>query len=278
MKISSARRNRAFTLIELLVVIAIIAILASILFPVFARARENARRSSCQSNLKQMGLVFMQYAQDYDERMISAAMGGTTVASMGGGTLPWQELAQPYVKNFQIYACPSNPNSKMDGVNFYGSFNLRVGYHVNRDRDAEQSGTPSRWMYSPVGQVNQVGPAMADMEDSSQAITAFDSSSANPIHALTSIEGDNNAETPGNGTATPPFEAQPLIFSGHLSFTNFLFADGHVKALKPMATISSAMGGTGSKNLWSRKQIDMTDGTFLSRLTNRLKASTNRYQ
>src|SRR5688500_3211019 len=65
---NAVRKNRAFTLIELLVVIAIIAILAAILFPVFARARENARRASCQSNLKQIGLGVMQYVQDYDER------------------------------------------------------------------------------------------------------------------------------------------------------------------------------------------------------------------
>jgi prepilin-type N-terminal cleavage/methylation domain-containing protein/prepilin-type processing-associated H-X9-DG protein len=272
--------KRAFTLIELLVVIAIIAILAAILFPVFGRARENARRSSCQSNMKQMGLVFVQYAQDYDERMVSAGMGGPTPSSTSGITA-WQVLVQPYVKNYQIYACPSNPNSKKDGVNFFGSGfdpNLRVGYHVNKDRDNEQLTVPSRWMYSPIGNLNQVGPSLADIEDASQAITAFDSSSANPSQALTSIEGDNNAETPSNGNTTPPFEAQPLIFSGHLSYANFLFADGHVKALKPLATISTAMGGTGSANLWSRKQINMTDGTFLSRITNRLRASTARYQ
>ena len=75
MNTSFSRKNRGFTLIELLVVIAIILILAAILFPVFARARENARRASCQSNLKQMGLVLGQYAKDYDERMISTGIG-----------------------------------------------------------------------------------------------------------------------------------------------------------------------------------------------------------
>src|SRR5438874_7363740 len=68
-KLIARRTQSAFTLIELLVVIAIIAILAAILFPVFGRARENARRSSCQSNLKQLGIAIMQYTQDYDERM-----------------------------------------------------------------------------------------------------------------------------------------------------------------------------------------------------------------
>src|SRR5205809_4233116 len=68
-RVVQERTRRAFTLIELLVVIAIIAILAAILFPVFSRARENARRASCQSNLKQIGLGFLQYAQDYDERL-----------------------------------------------------------------------------------------------------------------------------------------------------------------------------------------------------------------
>src|SRR3954462_9321456 len=77
-------RKQGFTLIELLVVIAIIAILASILFPVFARARENARRSSCQSNLKQLGLAFAQYTQDYDERLPGATDGPTGNAQLGG--------------------------------------------------------------------------------------------------------------------------------------------------------------------------------------------------
>lgn len=95
-------RKTGFTLIELLVVIAIIAILASILFPVFARARENARRASCQSNLKQIGLGLMQYTQDYDEKF--PLRQGT-----GAGENPnsFATVTQPYVKSTQIFMCPS---------------------------------------------------------------------------------------------------------------------------------------------------------------------------
>lgn len=93
-----AGRKNGFTLIELLVVIAIISILASILFPVFARARENARRASCQSNLKQIGLGIQQYTQDYDEKYLpdQSAANGTFVS-----------MLQPYVKSKQIFICPS---------------------------------------------------------------------------------------------------------------------------------------------------------------------------
>ncbi len=102
----------AFTLIELLVVIAIIAILAAILFPVFARARENARRSSCQSNRKQIGLGVFQYIQDYDEKFPPAiGLGSATGTQAGGNGRPvgWADASQPYLKSTQIYQCPSEP-------------------------------------------------------------------------------------------------------------------------------------------------------------------------
>ncbi|NUP98667.1 MAG: DUF1559 domain-containing protein [Armatimonadetes bacterium] len=100
--------RRAFTLIELLVVIAIIAILAAILFPVFAKAREKARQSSCQSNTKQIGLAFQQYMQDYDERTQHQWGCPTSWPTWGANPVPFEfELLNPYVKNAQIWRCPS---------------------------------------------------------------------------------------------------------------------------------------------------------------------------
>ncbi len=131
--------RRGFTLIELLVVIAIIAILAAILFPVFARAREKARQASCQSNLKQLMLAVMMYKQDYDERNVYDRMGTTDAPTPTGpyatsycGTVYfWKDIIHPYIKNDQLWICPSDgatswcvvpvkrsyqPNTEMVGV------------------------------------------------------------------------------------------------------------------------------------------------------------------
>ncbi|MBM3497701.1 MAG: DUF1559 domain-containing protein [Armatimonadetes bacterium] len=119
--------RRGFTLIELLVVIAIIAILAAILFPVFARAREKARQASCQSNQKQIMTAVLMYCQDYDELSPFLTRGNTTggvdnwvngapaLSPSGGYT--WWYMLQPYIKNAQIMACPSGlpPMSRVTG-------------------------------------------------------------------------------------------------------------------------------------------------------------------
>jgi prepilin-type N-terminal cleavage/methylation domain-containing protein/prepilin-type processing-associated H-X9-DG protein len=94
----------AFTLIELLVVIAIIAVLAAILFPVFAQAREKARQTSCLSNLKQLGLAYTMYLGDYDETL--------PITIMDGPSASWINASQPYIKNRGIYRCPSDKSSK----------------------------------------------------------------------------------------------------------------------------------------------------------------------
>lgn len=98
-------KRRGFTLIELLVVIAIIAILAAILFPVFAKAREKARQTACLSNMKQVGMGLMMYVSDYDETMPMVTACGLPTALTGGGQP--QGKIHPYVKNTKVWECPS---------------------------------------------------------------------------------------------------------------------------------------------------------------------------
>ena len=125
----SIKSVKGFTLIELLVVIAIIAILAAILFPVFAKAREKARQTTCLSNLKQIGLATLQYNQDYDElfyahrynnspNLLLQSNGGPFADVAGDVTAKvfWISLLQPYTKSYEVFKCPSNPNAWV-GVN-----------------------------------------------------------------------------------------------------------------------------------------------------------------
>jgi prepilin-type N-terminal cleavage/methylation domain-containing protein/prepilin-type processing-associated H-X9-DG protein len=109
-------RRRAFTLIELLVVIAIIAILAAILFPVFAQAREKARQSACLSNMKQMGLAHDMYSQDYDETLVAAIQWQED----GSASKYWYQLVQPYLKNTGVMRCPSDKDWSTGRVISYG--------------------------------------------------------------------------------------------------------------------------------------------------------------
>ena len=115
--------NRGFTLIELLVVIAIIAILAAILFPVFARAREKARQTSCINNLKQLGLSFHMYASDYDECLPSVHR---YEVGLSGATIYYAKMLIPYVKNEQIWRCPSRPGYSL-GSGVYAHYGMPCG-------------------------------------------------------------------------------------------------------------------------------------------------------
>jgi len=145
-------RNRAFTLIELLVVIAIIAILAAILFPVFAQAREKARTASCGSNARQLGLGVNMYKQDYDERF---PFGGWQPA-VGGGTWDWQNSIAPYVKNKGVYYCPSSTDDNEDPSNPKSwswnrnpvsyLYNNMLGQDRNPKKDAAINAPAECWM------------------------------------------------------------------------------------------------------------------------------------
>jgi prepilin-type N-terminal cleavage/methylation domain-containing protein len=105
--------RNGFTFTELLVVVAIIAVMAAILFPVFARAREKARQTSCLSNIKQLGLAWLQYAQDYDGDTVPVQIGPVAAYTLPNGNITsgfiyWPTLLFPYAQNVQVYNCPSN--------------------------------------------------------------------------------------------------------------------------------------------------------------------------
>ena len=146
--------RKGFTLIELLVVIAIIAILAAILFPVFAKAREKARQTSCLSNLKQMGTALLMYAQDYDEVYMPS---GYVIPSLG--TDPnvnwWRFLIQPYIKNWQVFLCPSsaytgvpsNPAAQLTNAYGYTStLNCRAQGTIQRPAEFIAMGDSVHWI------------------------------------------------------------------------------------------------------------------------------------
>jgi prepilin-type N-terminal cleavage/methylation domain-containing protein len=115
------RPRRAFTLIELLVVIAIISLLAAILFPVFAQAREKARQASCTGNLKNLGIAVLMYAQDYDEALPLAAYATDT------DFVTWHEITDPYLRNKQVWHCPSSQVRETDAG---GRITTHFGYNV----------------------------------------------------------------------------------------------------------------------------------------------------
>ena len=195
---ASTRRHAGFTLIELLVVIAIIAILAAILFPVFARARENARRSSCQSNQKQIALGFKQYIQDYDEKYPPryAELSGSAAFEANGADQGWAEILQPYLKSVQIFQCPSETGAPATAPS------NNVGY-------------TDYWYNTYLGSINE-----AAIENVVLCVLSSDGNSNNSSY---------NAPDDGNTTAgfAPLYSAQR-----HLEGANYAFVDGHVKWLR----------------------------------------------
>jgi prepilin-type N-terminal cleavage/methylation domain-containing protein/prepilin-type processing-associated H-X9-DG protein len=210
---NSNKRN-GFTLIELLVVIAIIAILAAILFPVFARARENARRSSCQSNLKQIALGIMQYSQDYDETFPQAFINATVVAGRPYG---WADAIQPYLKSEQIYQCPSETKAPSSNPSHTGA--------------AGQPGAYTDYWYNRLLH----GTAQAAIVSVSQTIMNGDgngNSAGYNASGCGSNAGTGLATLTCNAGVTYTYFGSTDVLGHHLEGGNYAFVDGHVKWLK----------------------------------------------
>lgn len=248
-------KTKGFTLIELLVVIAIIAILAAILFPVFAKAREKARQASCQSNLKQLGLGFVQYIQDYDEK--------TPVGADAHGD-GWAGEIYSYVKSTGIYSCPDD-----SGVSPKVSYEMNSNCaSINDSIVASTSNTVLLWENQDAAIADSDtmlqtgnGTSAADWNTTptpntgSMAGDGFNTSWTGEIGPLATTSGPGNIGSCNDGGSSPTI---------HDPGANYLGFDGHVKFLRPEkvspgpnAALSTNAGTCGSV---ASGTIQMTQG------------------
>ncbi|TSC92743.1 MAG: prepilin-type N-terminal cleavage/methylation domain [Candidatus Berkelbacteria bacterium Licking1014_85] len=141
--------KKGFTLIEMLIVITIIAILAAILFPVFARAREKARQASCQSNLKQIGLAMAMYEQDYDEQLPYSWLDTNGTVGYQPSDTQWVDMIMPYIKNQQLNVCPSI-NSADQPISGKYSYGLNLAFYYDIQIGYIQFNNPEGKCYSEI--------------------------------------------------------------------------------------------------------------------------------
>jgi len=258
--IKSGAKKQGFTLIELLVVIAIIAILAAILFPVFAKVREKARQASCASNMKQLGLAIIQYSQDNDEAMPSQDMFDWWTTPSYWTAYSWREMIYPYVKSTQVYKCPSNSNTNTDflsgavaGDTWNGLQPLVCDYVANANF-ARNANKPTS--------TNGDGPFSPDLNpepiSGSDVHPVYLSDIADPASTINLIENNNNGNNAFDVTNS---SNATFLWAGHSDFTNYEFNDGHVKCLRPSGTLSVADGGSAQVNYWTRDNVSFSDTT-----------------
>lgn len=254
-----AAKHSAFTLIELLVVIAIIAILAAILFPVFAQARGKARQASCMSNMKQLGLGVLQYTQDYDELFPRSQ---SRDASGNGWANSWAVTSQPYVKSFDVYRCPSDPDTTIKdatwswtgvGISYASNSNLKWDNATSQPIAIGPFGMGAGnqlseyWVTESLSDADIPRPAesilIAERHNGDVKKVGSPCNCTNYYSGLSGTLGASISNIPvkiPNGTiaATMPYPNGPNggVSTPHNEMANFTFVDGHVKSMKPVNT------------------------------------------
>jgi len=235
------QKRKGFTLIELLVVIAIIAILAAILFPVFQKVRENARRTSCASNEKQIGLAFIQYQQDADEQTPGSAQWG----------YGWAEKLQPFVKSAQVFQCPDDSHGIDTNTTAGAPQVTRISYAMNgnlRQNCSDHNGGGGKFcggsalslFNAPSSTVLIVEDAVKYQYTGNESFNIndpnLDINDANNNHAsyISFSTQDGNDGHPAVGDTYQGVK-QPAFHDQDGGSLNYLAADGHVKYLKRSA-------------------------------------------
>lgn len=263
---SSKQQLRGFTLIELLVVIAIIAILAAILFPVFAKVREKARATACLSNEKQLGLAIMQYTQDYDETYPRS--------NTPPDHLNWGQAIYPYVKSVGAYKCPDNPSAaKFNPDTSPGPNNWEMGGYLGTWMGQANWQPGSQPIPASYGMSNFLGAFESPMNG--PHTLAYISEPASKIMVAERYGDLRGAIVPGctvtdanqdgigwsdwdnNGTNSTWSYACEL-FCGHSQMINFIFCDGHAKAVNPVNTT----GVNGQPNMWGCQNNSVTSSQY----------------
>jgi prepilin-type N-terminal cleavage/methylation domain-containing protein/prepilin-type processing-associated H-X9-DG protein len=230
------KKFRAFTLIELLVVVAIISVLAAILFPVFARARENARRASCMSNMKQIGLGMFMYMQDYDGMyMVSVSKDAT-------GNILWPQFIQPYVKSLNLFNCPSFSKTTFtqgSSASAYYNSAASVPYGLNF------------WLLGEYYHLSEAG-LQTPSETVLVAETGNSASSAATAGYFQCYPSYYGYTTPTNTQYGFQGNGAARLTDRHMDGLNILWADGHVKWMKRSVIEADVGSTTASKYWWGR--------------------------
>ena len=241
--LDATSRRSAFTLIELLVVIAIIAILAAILFPVFAQARNKARAISCLSNTKQLGLGLMMYAQDYDEQMVRGWYGdGGYQASNKTARYKWMDAIEPFVKNTGLYTCPNSPLGIARGKGqFVPAKQLGTAPGTNGDGDDEHYGSyainSAYWggenPTSKRGVSNEI--ALAVVESPATTIWVMDGNGSYQFSWPNLDQDPERVEKEGSlgylswkGRGIGDMQ-EGAVVDRHTGLSNAIYCDGHAK-------------------------------------------------